>query len=129
MYFPDDFNLEGAVDATQTVAQARPLLAVGETLEDSGHGGSEGRLSALQSARGAATAVRSSAQDDRVAMVAQGGSKCSQDAQRSTVRRALGWSRLPPDWADAPLWSPLDARCVHASAILADPRARLAACV
>ena len=33
---PDDFNLEDAVDATQTGAQTMLLLSVGETLEDFG---------------------------------------------------------------------------------------------
>ena len=120
---PDDFNIEDAVDATETGAQARPLLSAGETLEDFGGQESlddwltrrfcEGRLSALQSARAAAAAVRSGAQGDRVIAVAQGASQCSQNAQRSMLRRALRGSRLPPlYWADVPLWSPLDARCV-----------------
>ena len=113
---PDDFNLEDAVDATQTVAKARPLLLVGETLEDFGGQESvddwltrrfcEGRLSALQSPRCAAGAVRSGAEDDRVDAVAQGASQCSQNAHRSSG------VRLPPlYWADVPLCSPLDARC------------------
>ena len=73
----------------------------------------EGRLSALQSAGGAAAAVLSSAQDDRVVAVAQGASHCSQNAQRSMLRRALRGSRLPVlYWANVPLWGPLDARCV-----------------
>ena len=76
-----------------------------------------GRLSALQSAGGAAAGLRSGAQDDRVAAVAQGASRCSQNAERSTS--ALGrCSIVEPIGCSV---------CVHASAILADPRARLAA--
>ena len=73
-----------------------------------------------------------SAQDDRVAAVAQGASQRPQNAQRSMARHALIWVPSPTSvWADISLWSPFDARCVcvHASAILADPRARVAACV
>ena len=65
----DDFNLEDAVDATQTGSPNEAFASVGETFEDFGGQESlddwltrrlcEGRLSALQSARGAASAVRS----------------------------------------------------------------------
>ena len=79
-------------------AQARPLLSVGETLEDFGQESlddgltrrfCEGRLSALQSARGAAAAVRPGAQDDRVVAVAKRCKSVLTDAQRSMLRRAL----------------------------------------
>ena len=136
---PNDVDLEDAVDATETGAQARPLLSVGETLEDYGGQESlddwltrrfcEGRLSALQSARGAAAAVCSGAQGDRVVAVAQWCKAVL--AERPALRAAPRSSGVPSPTSvlgRRSLVEPIGSFvCVHASASLADSRARLAA--